>query len=135
MIMPMPVFTVYYVGLSDAATEAVNQLGWDKAPGGTAYLNATCFPKAAAIEAAAAAGLYERAAAIGADDAEQVFSLMQNRDTPWTHGRTVLTVYTKRPRSMMVGDIVHDTYTNEWWFCASVGFERIDAPAIAKLVG
>lgn len=124
----MPRYTVYFIGLSNAATRTVNQLGWDKAPGGTAYLDATCFPKAPAIEAAVRAGLYDKAATVEASGEEHVWTVMQNFDAPWTANPQIIEVHTLRPRSMMVGDIIHDEAAGTWAFCASFGFEPLATP-------
>jgi hypothetical protein len=116
--------TVFYLHLTKEQVDRVNMGGgWSAQPWGDAYLAATMSGE---IDAAKAAGLYVPAAEVNTNDAEQVFSAMQNIDKSWTESvgwGVVEKVLTNAPRSMSVGDyIVWDDKTEE--VCKNFGWEK-----------
>jgi len=117
--------TVYFIQLSDAQVAKINGPvgcggGWGGAVGRT-YWKAQ---NKGEYKNAALLGMIQPAAKLEAYDAENVFHMIQNHQTPWTASEHV-EVLTDKPRSMMVGDvIVWEDGTTE--VVARFGFEKYE---------
>ncbi len=93
--------TAYYVTLTKDQTDELNLGGWDSNIG-RRYLAA----KAGKINIATRT-LFRPAAILNRIDAEQVWTDLQNHNTPWAACRaTDIECLTDSPRSMDVGDLV-----------------------------
>ena len=112
--------TVYYIEMTEEQRHALNGdgRGWGS-PLGQAYLNA----RDGKIDATNF-DLMVKAATMEAENAESVWTTLQNHDRPWTEYIGVVR-HTDFPRSMDVGDvIVWSDGTRER--CAAMGFETIE---------
>lgn len=119
---------VWYLNLSNEQIDEINSVGWSSEIGGI-YLKAQ-HGKGEAIKAAKAKGLYVKVALVQAEDAEDVWTGLQNIDYSWHSlvgsGRSVaMKLCAKAPgRSMDVGDIIvwEDGKVE---VVASIGFEEV----------
>jgi hypothetical protein len=110
---------VKYRRFNKEQIEILNAEGWSSQVG-AAYLAAGEGDIKEAIEL----GLYEVAAELDAEAAEEIFSLMQNLDKSWTDNPRIKCL-TDFPRSMSVGDII------EWGggvreYCVDTGWLNVD---------
>lgn len=113
--------TVYYIELTRAQVDELNDQGWDSQIG-KAYMNA----KAGMIDATNFDLLVKAATVVCAPGAEAIWVAMQNGQESWTTlNPAYITCHTAFPRSMDVGDIIiWEDGTRER--CASTGFETIE---------
>jgi len=123
--------TVYFITLTDEQRAAINRGGWSSIPEGIAYMDATIGGLAGdgrAFARAVELDMYEKAAEVDVESADQVYRLLQNgipRPAWATQGIKVQRIPGAFARSMMVGDYI------EWEdgsleVCCSLGWERID---------
>lgn len=113
---------VLYLNLDDGQADIVNRRGWSCLIGKT-YLNAQ---KGEDIEKAKKFGMYELAAGLNIENAEQAVSILQNVNHSWAEylDPRVEKVYTRRPRSMSPGDIiVWEDGRRE--ICDRIGFKEV----------
>lgn len=109
--------TVYYIELSDAQRDELNDLGWDSRIG-KAYLAA----RAGRIDSTNF-DLLKKAATLDADTDEQVWLALQNHETPWS-ANPAIEAHLTFTRSMDIGDlIIWDDGRRAR--VASVGFDEV----------
>lgn len=114
---------VLFLTLTDEQADRVNREGW-ACEVGCAYTNAR---EKGQLDAAKKLGLYELAAGLDIDCPEQAFTALQNVDCAWADrpAEAVERVYTARPRSMSVGDLI--IWANGTvQLCSAHGFHTVE---------
>lgn len=113
---------VLFLNLNDEQADRVNREGWS-CDVGRAYLDAR---EKGQLDAAKKFGLYELAAGLDIEGPEEAFEVLQNVACRWseTPAKVVEKVYTARPRSMSVGDLI--VWANgSVQLCSAYGFSTV----------
>lgn len=66
-----------------------------------------------------------QAAVIECNDLEDVYRATNSIDRPWTENPEVISVQTSKPRSLSVGDLVHDVEHNRLYVVESGGYREV----------
>lgn len=72
-------------------------------------------------------------ALVEASSLEEVFRVTNNIDHSWTENPEVKKVLTSSPRSLSVGDLVHDQDANKLYVVESLGFREVTDEEHANL--